>query len=54
MYNCHFSKKNLNHIDELFENNGKMRSWEDLRAKLGLDDNKKIYWRQTIHATPCA
>ena len=27
-----------------------MKSWEDLRAKLGLDDNKKFYWRQIIHA----
>ena len=31
-----------------------MRSWEDLRAKLGLDDNKKFYWRQIIHAIPRA
>ena len=31
-----------------------MRSWEDLRAKLGLDDNKKFYWRQNIHIIPCA
>ena len=23
--------------------------WEDFRAKLGLDDNKRIYWRQIIH-----
>ena len=28
---------------------GKMRIWEDLRAKLGLDDNKRIYGRQIIH-----
>ena len=41
-------------MGELSENNGKMRSWEDLRAKLGLDDNKKFYWRQIIHATPLA
>ena len=34
--------KKLNHIGDLFENNGKMRSWEDLRAKLGLDDNKNF------------
>ena len=47
-----FSQKNLNHIGDLFENNSKMRSWEDLRAKLGLDDNKKFYWRQIIHAIP--
>ena len=31
-----------------------MRRWEDLRAKLGLDDNKIFYWRQIIHAIPCA
>ena len=29
-----------------------MRRWEDLRAKLGLDDNKKLYWRKFIHAIP--
>ena len=29
-----------------------MRSWKDLRAKLSLDDNKKIYWRQIIQAVP--
>lgn len=27
--------KNLEHIGDLFEINGKMRSWENLRAKLG-------------------
>ena len=43
IYNCYFSQKNLNHIGDLFENNGKIRSWEHLRAKLGLDDNKKFY-----------
>ena len=31
-----------------------MRCWGDLRAKLGLDDNKKFYWRQIIHAIPRA
>ena len=27
---------------------------EGLRAKLDLDDNKKIYWRQITHAIPRA
>ena len=27
-----------------------MISWEALRAALNLDGNKKIYWRQIIHA----
>ena len=47
-----FFSKNLNHIGDLFENNGKMRSWENLRAKLGLENNKKFYWRQIIQAIP--
>ena len=29
-----------------------MRSWKDLRAKLSLDNNKKIYWRKIIQAIP--
>ena len=27
---------------------------EDLRAKLGLDENKKFYWRQIMDTVPCA
>ena len=50
IYYLYFSQKNLNHNGDLFENNGKMRSWEDFRAKLGLDDNEKFYRRQIIHA----
>ena len=50
IYNCCFSQKNLNHISDFFENDGKIKRWEDLRAKLGLVDNKKFYWRKIIHA----
>ena len=49
-----FFSKNLNHIRDLFENNSKMKSWKDLRGKLDLDDNKKFYWKQIIHAIPRA
>ena len=49
-----FLKKNLNHISDLFENNGYMRSWGDLREKLGVDDNKILYWRQILPEIPCA
>ena len=45
-------QKNVNHIGDFFENNGNMRSWEDFRAKLDLDNNKKIFWIQIIHAIP--
>ena len=43
MYHCYFSQKKLNHIGDLFQNDGKMRSREYLRGKLGLDDNRKFY-----------
>ena len=49
IFNRYFSQKTLNHISDLLENNGKMRSWKDLRAKLDLDDNRKLYWIQVIH-----
>ena len=42
------------YISDLFESNGKMRNWEDLRAKFDLDENKKIYWRQIMYTIPCA
>ena len=51
IYYCYFSQKNLNHIGDLFENNGKMRSWEDLIAKLSLDDNKKFYCLEKLNIT---
>ena len=28
-----------------------MRNWEDLRAKLDLDDNKNFYLIQTVHTS---
>ena len=39
IYYRYFCQKNLNHIGDLFEKNSKTSSWEDLMAKLGLDDN---------------
>ena len=45
-----FFSKNLNHICDLFEDNGKMRSREDLRAKLYLNNNKSFTRdKQIIH-----
>ena len=54
IYNCSFSHKNLNQIGDLFENNGKIRSWANLRAKLGLDDIKKILIETNYPRNPCA
>ena len=40
------------HIDDLFQNDGKARSQEDLRTKLDFDDNIKFYWIQIIQHIP--
>ena len=40
IYCRYFSQKDLNHIRDLFENNGKMKSWEDFGGKLELNENK--------------
>ena len=52
IYNCYFSHKNLNQIGDFLENNGKMRSWEDLRAKLGLDGIKKNLMKANYRCNP--
>ena len=39
----YFPQKYLNHIGDLFEKNGKMRSWENLREKLDFDEKRKFY-----------
>ena len=31
-----------------------MRSWENLKAKFDLDDDRKFYWIQIIHTIPIA
>ena len=50
IYYRYFFQKSLNHIDDFFKNNVKMKNWKDFRAKLDLDDNKNFYWRQIVHA----
>ena len=46
--NRYFSQINLNHIGNLFENNGNMRSLEDLRAKLDFDDIRELSTKSPV------
>lgn len=46
--NCYFSQINLNHIGNLFENNGNMRSLKDLRAKLDFDDIRELSTKSPV------
>ena len=50
----HYFSQNLNYIGDLFENNGKMRSLEEVRGKSNVDDHKKFYCRQIIYTIPLA
>ena len=45
-----FSDKNF--IGQLFNDNGKIKPWEDIKIEFHLKDTKKIYWLQIIDALP--
>ena len=38
VYDRYFSKKSINNVGDLFENNGRMKILEDLKANYDLDD----------------
>ena len=47
-----FSDKNLNFIGQLFNVNGNIKPWKDLKIKFDLKDTHKIYWLQILDALP--
>ena len=47
-----FSDKNLNFIGQLFNENGNIKPWEDIKIEFHLKDTQKIYWLQIIDALP--
>ena len=47
-----FSDKNLNFIGQLFNNNGNITPWEDIKIEFYLKDTQKIYWLQITDALP--
>ena len=48
----HFSDKNLNFIGQLFNDNGNIKPWEDIKTEFRLKDTHQIYWLQIIDALP--
>ena len=52
IYYRYFSQKNINHFSDHSGNNSRIRTWGDLTAKIDLNDIKKFYWLQLIHAIP--
>ena len=47
-----FSDKNLHFIGQLFNENGNIKPWEDIKIEFHLKDTQKIYWLQIIDALP--
>ena len=47
-----FSDKNLNFIGQLFNDNGNIKPWKDLKIEFHLKYTRKIYWLQIIDALP--
>ena len=43
-----FSDKNLNFIGQMFNDNGNIKPWKDLRIEFHFKDTRKIHWLQII------
>ena len=50
MHFSFFSDKNLIFIGQLFNDNGNIKPWKDLKIEFHLKDAHKIYWLQIIDA----
>ena len=42
----------MNFIGQLFNNNGNIKPWIDLKIEFHLKDTLKVYWLQIIDALP--
>ena len=47
-----FSDNNLNFIGQLFNDNGNIKHWKNLKIEFYLIDTHKLYWLQIIDALP--
>ena len=47
-----FSKKRINFVSHLFDSNGQLKPWDNIRFEYNLDEKFKFKWIQLIHAIP--
>ena len=47
-----FSKKGINFVSHLFDPNGQLKPWDNIRFEYNLDEIFKFKWIQLIHAIP--
>ena len=51
---CHNSlaNKGINHVGQLFKENGMTKAWLDIKAQLNLSNKEHYFWIQLINAIP--
>ena len=52
--NTTLSDKEINHIGQLFDTNGKIKPWSEFKRKSSLSKNSRFYWIQLNNAIPKA
>jgi len=52
IYYPSFARKNLDFLGQFLDENGKIISWDTLKHKYNLLENRKFQWLQIIHAIP--
>ena len=52
VYNHLFSNIGLNFVIQLFDENGKLLSWNEIKQKYKLPNNSYFKWYQLVHAIP--
>ena len=46
------SNQNLIYLHQLFDNNGRIKNWDNIKSELELNDFLYFQWRQLVHSIP--
>ena len=46
------SNQNLIYLHQLFDNNGRLKNWDNIKSELELNDSFYFQWRQLVHSIP--
>ena len=52
IYFSYFADEGLGYVNQLFDSNGKLFSWEDIKMQYNLKEHMKFKWMQIISALP--
>ena len=51
-YNTTLADKRINHVGQLFDTNGAMKPWSELKGEFSLIKNSYFYWVQLNNGIP--